>query len=427
MLEWEPYSHKISDVLEWKDDGRLELAPDYQRRTVWNESANVMLIDSVLQNIPIPKIFIKVEMRDKRAYRSIIDGQQRMRAILNFMDDEFSLKRPYNGPHLGKKFSELDEDVQNTFLKYRLDFNELNNPTDEQVRDVYSRVNKYLVKLNSQELRKAEYPGKFYSVCNKLSLDDFFDSSKIFNSTHKKRSLDVEYISELMAGLIAGPQDKKLNLDEFYQDYMEWPDVGARKKTDEFRDVLNVIRNIFAYDDAGISQTRFRQKSDFYSLFLAVSEFNRKGLTIEGKELASLQADLQLLDKHIRPESSVRILSEYAVKCVSQANSVSSRTWRMALLRSVLQGTFNGAPPVADDAQNIFQLVHDLSVDRGVGFLPPKKVKCPISDKQIDIGSSDFSVAWRKDCGVFQMSNSSWVSIKDADQDGGWHVLSRGV
>ena len=65
-----------------------------------------------------------------------------------------------------------------------------------------------------------------------------------------------------------------------------------------------------------------------------------EGHNIEGVDLAPLQEDLALLDYWIRPESEIGICREYAVKCVSQANSAASRRWRLKFLRSIMSGTF---------------------------------------------------------------------------------------
>lgn len=47
-------------------------------------------------------------------------------------------------------------------LAYEMDFNEAKGLSDVELREVYSRVNKDLVALNRQELRKADYPGAFH-------------------------------------------------------------------------------------------------------------------------------------------------------------------------------------------------------------------------------------------------------------------------
>ena len=86
--------------------------------------------------------FLANTILDGKTYRVVIDGQQRITAILDFLRDAFSLDSPYTGDEKGTRFSELDQDAQERFLSYQIDFNESINPSDEEVREVYARVNK---------------------------------------------------------------------------------------------------------------------------------------------------------------------------------------------------------------------------------------------------------------------------------------------
>ena len=103
-MQWESYSHPISDVRDWNDSCRLELRPDFQRNEVWSKAAQIMLIDTIIKGIPIPKVYIKSIIRDGNTYRVVIDGQQRLTAILKFVKNELALKKPYIGEHQDKKF-----------------------------------------------------------------------------------------------------------------------------------------------------------------------------------------------------------------------------------------------------------------------------------------------------------------------------------
>lgn len=145
MVHWNISPHPIADVRDWSDAGRLELQPDFQRREVWAQSAKIMLIDSILSDIPLPKIFLAKTIKGGSVHRVVIDGQQRISAILAFLRDQFILEPPYSGPFLGKRFSDFNETETDNFLRYRIDFNEADNPSDREVRDVYMRVNKYTV------------------------------------------------------------------------------------------------------------------------------------------------------------------------------------------------------------------------------------------------------------------------------------------
>ena len=136
MFRWNSSPHPISDIRDWNEANRLELQPDYQRRGVWSASARIMLMDTILRGIPMPKIFLASTIRDDSTYRVVIDGQQRLTAILDFLQDRFALDKPYTGDEKGKRFSDLDRETQERFLSYKIDFNEAVNPSEEESREV---------------------------------------------------------------------------------------------------------------------------------------------------------------------------------------------------------------------------------------------------------------------------------------------------
>src|SRR4051812_17956089 len=104
MGKWNSSPHPISDLRDWTRANRLEVRPDFQRREVWSQAARVMLIDTILREVPMPKMFLWNAVINESTHRRVIDGQQRILAILAFLDDKFALERPYSGPYLGKKF-----------------------------------------------------------------------------------------------------------------------------------------------------------------------------------------------------------------------------------------------------------------------------------------------------------------------------------
>lgn len=63
MAKWNSSPHPISDLRDWNDLGRLELRPSFQRKEVWNPAARIMLIDTILREVPMPKMFLWNEVR----------------------------------------------------------------------------------------------------------------------------------------------------------------------------------------------------------------------------------------------------------------------------------------------------------------------------------------------------------------------------
>ncbi len=331
-MEWKSRAHPISDVRDWSRATRLELQPDFQRNEVWSKAAQIALIDTILRNIPIPKIYIKSIIREEQTYRVVIDGQQRLTAILAFVENKLKLRTPHISfsEYNGMTFAELPEETRNQVLSYNLDFNEIFNPTDDELRDLYARVNKYTIQLNKQELRRADFPGEFLSLAEELSDLDFFVDNKFFSAGQKRRMLDIEYVEELLALLLEGEQDKKGSLDDFCERYVSFPQ-GYEAVRQQFKSVLADIDTIFS-EPLKLLNTRFKQKADFYSFFGSVCDFKNQGNSIIEDSLVRVQESLRKLDEQIAPHSEDEAYREYAIHCISDANSASSRRWRKKFL-----------------------------------------------------------------------------------------------
>jgi hypothetical protein len=422
MKRWNSSPHPISDIRDWYENGRLELRPDFQRREVWSDAARIMLMDTILRNVPMPKIFLSNLIKDERTYRTVIDGQQRISAILAFLRNEYSLKKPYEGDYYNLFFKDLPGNVKTDFLGYTIDFNEVSGISEEELREVYSRVNKYTFALNKQELRRADFPGKFLRLSEELALHDYWETARIFTVANRRRLGDVEFTSELLAGLIDGAQDKKQTLDDFYQRYAEWDNDNLEKVKKRFLIILTEIEKLFSFKDEGIAQTRFRQKADFYSLFLAVDSLNQDGFNLDDKDLTHLIEDLQILDFNIAPHSDSDAFREYATRCLSDANSKSSRLWRQAFLKRILAGTYKGIPPHVQENEHSFaSILYDL--DMGCGICPPAGHTCPVCDHDIENESLDERIlVWSPDSTVFQLSNAEWIHAGCYRENSGFYT-----
>lgn len=405
MGTWNSSPHPISDLRDWSINGRLELRPSFQRKEVWNPAARIMLIDTILRQVPMPKMFLWNDIRNDQTYRQVIDGQQRISAILSFLRDEFALDAPYAGEFSGFKFSELPTAVKNQILQYKIDYNEAIGFTEDEVREVYSRVNKYSLPLNKQELRRADFPGRFLELATDLSLNEYLDESRVFTVGQRRRMGDVEFVSEILAGMLEGPQDKKGDLDYFYARHANWAADDEAATKSQFLAVLDDFQAIFVADRFPLARTRFKQKSDFYSLFLSVHEFHRSGHQLGDLDLDPLRGDLRLLDDNIAPESEVDILSEYAIKCVSQANTISSRSWRKNFLMDILAGTYRRRRPNENVRERFEAMARQLDFSAH-GKLFDVCGACGVALH--DHGEGERVLDWPSEVTVYHLSNACW-------------------
>ncbi len=202
--------YRVSDFLDWHRQKRLELNPEFQRRAVWTPTARSYLVDSVLRGLPIPKIYLrtKIDVTTKQSIREVVDGQQRIRAILDFAEDRFQLTRRA-GEFSGLKYSTLSETLQAGFLGYAIAVDQLLNATDDEVLEVFSRLNSYSVALNGAEKRHAKYQGDFKWAVHEASKrwSILWDTYHVVSVRQRVRMLDDSLMAEMFGILLHGVSD----------------------------------------------------------------------------------------------------------------------------------------------------------------------------------------------------------------------------
>jgi hypothetical protein len=260
--------YPISDIVEWDYTGQLVIAPKFQRRDVWPFKAKSYLIDTILRAMPIPPLFLRtrIDPLKKRAIREVVDGQQRLRAVLGFIKGDFPILEVHNSQYPGYYYDNLPEDVQRAILGYRFAVNLLQDITDKEVLNIFARMNTYTVRLDPQELRNAEFFGLFKQTIYDLALRhlSFWANNRIFTFQQIARMREAELVSTLVVTMLDGiRQTKDKDLREFYEMYDDtFPEAG--RVMSEFEHIINQIGNIFGET---LTDSEFRRVPLFYSLY----------------------------------------------------------------------------------------------------------------------------------------------------------------
>ncbi|HUC07126.1 MAG TPA: DUF262 domain-containing protein, partial [Solirubrobacterales bacterium] len=205
--------YTANDLIAFREAQSLELTPRFQRREVWKTPARSFFIDTLLRGYPVPPIYIRItQSKDRsRTVREVIDGQQRLRALLSFIDGEYALTNAVGDEWCGRTFDELTPDHQNLIKEFPFIFEVLHGVSDSRVLDIFARLNTYSVPLNKQELRNGTYFGLFKQVSYGLAYEhvEFWRVNRIFTEAAMARMLEVEMTSELLIVGLDGLQDKK--------------------------------------------------------------------------------------------------------------------------------------------------------------------------------------------------------------------------
>lgn len=270
----------VLDFLEWQRAGQLNLRPYFQRGSVWTPKARSFLIDTLTRGYPLPVLYLqnKLEGQPVRSVKQVIDGQQRLRAILSFIDptsvkleeteEPVKILRVHNPSLAGAVFDDLEVALQDRLLSTELSVHMLPaRLSDRVLLDLFARMNSTGEKLNEQELRNAKYHGAFKTLAYELaySLIETWKSWGTFTPRAMAQMRDVEFTSELMLLLLRGVQSKsRPTIDGAYRDMDD--EVAEEQRIREAIDETFAIMRR-AHDRA---PELFKSQSWTYAIFALV-------------------------------------------------------------------------------------------------------------------------------------------------------------
>jgi uncharacterized protein with ParB-like and HNH nuclease domain len=218
----------VGDFVSWMRSGELDLTPSFQRRHVWKKSAKSYLIDTIVRGLPTPIIFLRqiTDTKKLTTKRQVVDGQQRIRTLLAFIDknllkdfdparDDFTVTETHNADIADTAFDKLNKEYRQRILDYQISTHVLPNDTsDQQVLDIFRRMNATGTKLNNQELRNAAHFGLFIKSVYEISYAslDLWRNWKAFTEDNIARMEEAEFVSELYIMMLDGISEKSQDL-----------------------------------------------------------------------------------------------------------------------------------------------------------------------------------------------------------------------
>jgi hypothetical protein len=278
----------IADLCDQLKTSSIIVNHTYQRTAkVWPQSAKSYLIDTILSGYPVPKIALyqKLDLTNRRTVREIVDGQQRTKTILDFYNDK--LKITGKSVFSGKYYSQLEETYQRKFLEYALSVDVFVGATENDIRQVFRRMNSYTVPLNPEEKRHATFQGKFKWFIVDL-IERYTGPLKqmgVLTEANISRMQDAKLFSEIIYSIECGidhAQDKKL--DRLYELF----DKEFQCESDISIKIESVMSSIVEISE--IHSTELMKPYNFYSLFLAV--YHSKFIVPTLNELAPVKNEI---------------------------------------------------------------------------------------------------------------------------------------
>lgn len=243
---------------------------DYQRSdAVWPVAAKSFLIETILLNMPVPKLSLhqKLDVASRTVVKNIVDGQQRTRAIVDFYENKLRLSRTnIHEDFAGRTFSQLEEAHQAQFMNYGLNFDIFVGATNDEVREIFRRMNSFTVPLNPEEQRHSTFQGPFKWFLHRLAgdFDDAFETCGVFTVKQLNRMQDAKLLTEVANAMIEGiTTTNKSSLDALYKKYdKEFPQEESVDSA-----VRPALRFVLSLEE--IRGTPLLKPYNVYSLLLA--------------------------------------------------------------------------------------------------------------------------------------------------------------
>lgn len=243
----ETFALKNSTIMFlYSERNEIQLDPHYQRMGgVWTLEKKQLLIDSILNDYDVPKLYFHEFSRAQKAQTgfgyAVVDGRQRLQTIWDFIDGEFAISNDFEyqrDPSLA--LSNLTyEDVAKEFPKIRIAFDSFVLPvvgisTDDEdlIEDMFSRLNE-AVPLNAAEKRNA-IGGDLVSAIREVAATDLFLRQVRFNNNrykHREVAVRMLLVEESLRNGGRLIDTKKVYLDALARQYHS----GDQKHVDELK------------------------------------------------------------------------------------------------------------------------------------------------------------------------------------------------
>mgnify|MGYP000712569988 FL=1 len=348
-------NHKsIKEINTMFSAGTLIVDETYQRRSVWGEKDKIRLIETILLKLVIPEVFFWKAETDPETGESIthiVDGQQRIKAIASFIDNEYKLKKQYlldegiKEKYGNKFFKDLDPDVKTAFWNYRLMIIEISQEsTKDDIVQVFRRLNLTDFNLNDQEKRNS-ISGDFAALARDLSEEPIWDKKHLFNNTDRKRMKDVEFCGTLILlyrqGIIDQTDQKPLN--QAYEDLQS----GYNEAESDKEHICQAITELEKFIDEDDILKFVKRKAQLYTLFSVIFYMQREKIEINDLHVKRLNDfvklysvfdnDLDMDGKLSEKEKNLYdMLKKYKLASSEGLNKHTNRMIRFTVMRDFL-------------------------------------------------------------------------------------------
>jgi len=315
---------------------KIDLDADYQREHIWSLKQQEKLLDSIFQDIDIPKLYlVRTSSRNKNFEFECIDGKQRMTCLLNFFkpdeNDEPSPKLLLGGTkYTYKKLKEEHHTIAKKIEEYKLSFTIYKEIDDDFVRLIFRRL-QLGISLNSGELLRTRT-----GTIRDFIYKEIGNNGPFFRKTRiSKKRFSIPFT---LAQICINSFEKAINgkfkrarledIEDFFEDYHNLPNDDEN---------LNRIRNVLEIMDAKFDKKAqiISSRAVAVSCYLFSEQLYQNNKENEIGDFASfyeellneIKNNLRLINQYTPPSNPfiLETFQKYIAQASVEANSIKRR------------------------------------------------------------------------------------------------------
>ncbi|MDR0751258.1 MAG: DUF262 domain-containing protein [Christensenellaceae bacterium] len=285
-LQYIRHARKIEGIYKDFNNETLIVDTSYQRRSVWLERDRVRLIETILIGLIIPEVYFwdaETDPDTGKTITHIVDGQQRIKAITEFIDNNLKLSKEHlidvniRDKYGDKYFRDLNDRDKILIWRYELYIVQIKSSGVDEIKNVFYRLNLTEYALNAQEKRHSTSWGFFANLVKEISELPFWNNYKLFDYGDIRRMKDEEFYSTLILlarkGIINQTDQKPINnaLIDYASDYPEYEQDKNRiiEWTRKFEKIYSEANRSF-----------LQKRTQLYTIFCLMNYFTEENIEI---------------------------------------------------------------------------------------------------------------------------------------------------
>lgn len=255
--------------------------PDWQREEVWPAAKKQKLIDTILRGWKLPKFYV-LKLSEGPTEYEVVDGQQRMHSIFEFLDNELPLSaesaKAFNASH----YESLPEKFSDAFDDFEIEVDEIEEASDVDIKEFFLRLQEGLPLTSSEKLNAVH--SKLRNFCKDSTKHKLFSALALKNKRYAHFDVIAKAVAVEIEGLEAGLRYEDLkalfesqaefsvksavakrlsNALSFLHTSLDGTDIELRNRS-IIQSLINLVTFLFLHGNIETRQKRF---AEFVSSF----------------------------------------------------------------------------------------------------------------------------------------------------------------